>query len=855
MKRQTGREDASRDDRTTTGDERPDDLRAENRWSFALESAGLGVWDADLVTNRCYYSTVWKAMLGFEEHEVGDDGDFWLTLVHPDDRERAILAGQSHEAGLSPIIETEFRLRHKDGHWVWVLDRGKVIERDAEGRPTRMIGVQTDITRQKEAESHLALLNARMRLAALSGGVGLWHFDPSTDTLHWDERMFELYGSDPSGFRGRSIDWEERIHPEDRAKAAAEFHEAVGYGAPFNTVFRIVRPDGSVRHVQALARAVDNAEMPIVLVGTNWDVTDAVLAAQALREEKERLRITLESIADAVISTDVEARVTYMNPAAELLTGRPEAEAIGRALTAVFQPVREDNGLPLPCPGRQAIDRGAPVEQEVPGILIRQDGSQRSVRAIASPVSGADGVIVGSVLAVQDVTSARALQRDLEYVATHDTLTGLKNRVAFEAALAETIAQASHGDQQHALLYVDLDRFKIVNDIAGHAAGDALLKKVAKTLTTMVRAHDVVARLGGDEFAVLLLFCSPDEAERRAECIIQMVGCERFAWADKQHEVGASIGVSPIDRDSGSAERVLAHADIACYSAKAAGRNQVAVYRSDAGDARRHLADLRVASGISQAVEQDRFCLYAQEIRSLASPLAKGSHIEILTRMVAPDGSLVSPGAFIPAAERFDLMGALDRWVVRTTLSRYGAEIMAVPDFSVAMNLSANSLSDPALWAFVAGEIGAAEIDPSRLIFEITETAVINNFGAAERFVADARALGCRISLDDFGSGVSSFSYLKRFSVDSIKIDGAFVKAMATSRYDRTIVRLITEIAEELGVATIAECIEDTATVAELCAIGVRYGQGYLFHRPRPLDEVLGERLGAAARPRLKLAV
>jgi diguanylate cyclase len=370
-----------------------------------------------------------------------------------------------------------------------------------------------------------------------------------------------------------------------------------------------------------------------------------------------------------------------------------------------------------------------------------------------------------------------------------------------------------------------------------------------------VHGHDVVARLGGDEFAVLLLFCSPEEAERTSERILASIGGERFAWAGKQHEVGASIGVSPIDRDSGSAERVMAHADIACYSAKAAGRNQVAVYRSDAGDARRHLADLRVASGISEAVEQDRFCLYAQEIRSLASPLARGSHIEILTRMVAPDGVLVSPGAFIPAAERFELMGALDRWVVRTTLRRYSAAIMAIPGFTVALNLSANSLSDPALWSFVAAEIEAAKVDPARLVFEITETAVINNFGAAERFVADARALGCRISLDDFGSGVSSFTYLKRFPVDAIKIDGAFVKAMATSRYDRTIVRLITEVAEELGLDTIAECIEDTVTVGELGRIGVRYGQGYLFHRPRPLDEVLAERGAATGRPRLRLAI
>jgi diguanylate cyclase (GGDEF)-like protein len=465
-----------------------------------------------------------------------------------------------------------------------------------------------------------------------------------------------------------------------------------------------------------------------------------------------------------------------------------------------------------------------------------------------------DGTAIGSVLAIQDITAARAMQRDLEYVATHDTLTGLRSRVAFEMALAGLIARARTEREQHALLYVDLDRFKIVNDIAGHAAGDALLKKVAGILEAIVEPRDLVARLGGDEFAVLLPGCTAEEAEEKAQRILQRIGSERFLWSDKQHEVGASIGVSSIDQDSAGAESVLAHADIACYSAKAAGRNQVAVYRSDVGDASRHMADLRIASGISEAVDQDQFCLYAQEIRELAQPLARGRHVEILTRMIAPDGTVVSPGAFIPAAERFDLMGALDRWVLRNTIHRFGAEIMAVPFLSVAVNLSANSLSDPGLWDFVAGEISAGCLDPARLTFEITETAMINNFAAAERFVADARRLGCRVSLDDFGSGVSSFAYLQRFEVDAIKIDGSFVRTMATSRYNTTIVRLITEVAAELGVETIAECIEEADVVEALTAIGVRYGQGYLFHRPRPLSEVLAERREVVAVKRLKRA-
>jgi diguanylate cyclase (GGDEF)-like protein len=444
------------------------------------------------------------------------------------------------------------------------------------------------------------------------------------------------------------------------------------------------------------------------------------------------------------------------------------------------------------------------------------------------------------VLVVQDITAARALQRDLAYAASHDALTGLKCRSAFEQALVEVIAGAHETACRHALLYVDLDRFKMVNDIAGHAAGDALLKRVAGAIRSCVHPRDLVARLGGDEFAVLLLDCALEDAQMIAQRVLSAIASDRFSWGGKSHDVGASIGLSAIDHQTPSAEAVLAHADIACYSAKAAGRNRVAVYGKDAGDPHRHLTDFRVAADIKDAVETDRFRLYAQEIRDLASPLKHGRHLEVLIRMLGSDGTLVPPGAFIPAAERFDLMGRIDRWILRTVLRDHGARVMSSPDLSVAVNLSANSLSDPMLWPFLERELAHSLVDPRRLVLEITETAMINNFAAAEQLVAEARAIGCRISLDDFGSGVSSFAYLKRFEVDSIKIDGAFVRNMNHSRYDKSIVRLIAQVAQELGVATIAECIEDVETVAALQAIGVQYGQGFLFHRPRPFEEVLG---------------
>ena len=821
------------------------------RYYFAAESAGLGVWDLNMVTGHCYYSPAWKRMLGYRDDEITDSGDLWLTFVHPDDRERVLEASKVHENGLISHIEDEFRLRHKEGHWIWVLDRGKIIEWTQDGQPARIIGAQTDITRQKEAEQHLLVLNERIGLAIEMGGIGLWNVEIETGALTWDEGMHALFGTDPLTFRGTVEDWVERLHPDDAARAQKEFKTAVDADAQFSTIFRIIRPDGRVRHIRALARVVRSAGMAPVIVGTNWDVTEQVLAAQALADEKERLRITLQSIGEAVICTDVANRVTFMNKAAEKLTQWPPALVNGLPLEVMFQPVHEDTAEPLPPTTKAAMAGRRTIEQEQHGVLVRGDGTRRSVRDVASPVITSTGEIVGSVLVIQDTTAARALQRDLAYAATHDMLTGLKSRAAFEAALAKAVESARSGATRHALLYIDLDRFKLINDTAGHAAGDTLLKKVASAIKSAVHARDTVARLGGDEFVVLLLDCEPYDAERIGQKILGLIGNDRFLWAGKPYETGASIGLATLDRDCESPEAVLACADAACYTAKAGGRNRLSVFQRDAGDARRHMNERRIASGVREAIGQNKFRLFAQEIRELDRPLVRGRRAEVLTRMVAPDGSLVQPGAFLPAAERFDLVGALDRWVIENLLEIYGARITAVDGFSVAVNLSGYSLCDPEFWPYVESQIGFSGLDPRRITFEIAEAAVFGNFVSADRFVSAARAMGCGISIDGFGSGVSSFAHLKRLKVDSIKIDGSFVENLHENAYDTTIVRLIGEVAGEIGIDVIAEHIQQPETVAALRALGIRFGQGHLFHRPRLLDDLLAEHGAKAPAPPL----
>ena len=814
---------------------------SENRWNFALESARQGVWDLHVRENKSFHSPMWKALLGYGKDELTDEANVWRELIHPDDREHVEKADAEHLAGRAAFFECEFRMRHKDGHWVWILDRGQIIERDAEGRPTRIIGTHTDITSRKEAEAQIRNLSRRMHLAVKAGRIGIWEVNPVTRDVWWDERMHELYGTDPKTFASTHEAWAARLHPDDYLRAEAEVWKAVEGLRPYDTEFRIVLPSGEVRHIRSIAEIARNADgTPRMLVGTNWDITENRLLTGALFAEKERLRITLESIGDAVISTDTEACITFMNPVAEELTGWSSSEALGRPLHTVFKIVDEATDTPIASQVAQAL-RSLEVLSRQEGVaLYSKSGVRRDIRDSAAPVRAASGEIVGAVLVFQDMTKARELQRQLTHSASHDALTGLYNRSSFERELRAACERSGEESREHALCFVDLDRFKIVNDTASHAAGDALLREIGRVIRQSVRHHDITARLGGDEFGILLLDCPLDQARMICEKIIDAIGSVPFAWDGRAYDVGASIGITLLAGPSPVPGELLSQADIACYTAKSAGRSRVAVYQPGASDAHRHFRDLHVAASIRGAIENDRFRLYAQEIRSFKSS-GRQRHFEVLLRMIGEDGEIVAPAAFIPAAERYDLMGHIDRWVIKATLRGHAARIRAEPGLTISINLSANSLSDPLLWPFLAGELLASGIPPGQVHLEITETALINNLSAAGHLVNAARAAGCKIVLDDFGSGLSSFSYLRRYPIDYLKIDGSFIRQLKDNPIDFAIVESINEIAHKLGAETVAECVEDAATIGIVQAIGVDHAQGFAIAMPQPIEQALGE--------------
>jgi|GEM_PF-2843802 len=420
---------------------------------------------------------------------------------------------------------------------------------------------------------------ARMEEAAQAGGVGIWQLDFRTDVFVWDERMLSLYGRLSTGFGGSLDEWLSYLHPEDVAPVLARWHAAIEGKAAFEADFRAILPDGSIRYVRALAHVIrDEAGIPERAVGTNWDITDHKLLTARLYEEKERFRITLQSVEDAVISADGEGAITYLNPAAERMTGWTFAEAVGESLSNVLKIVDEATEQVLPNCAQMCLQRGETFRRPGAAALVDWAGVRRLVQDSAAPVISASGQIVGVVTTLRDVTLERSAQKELERSATRDDLTGLANRSAFERRLQYACEDAGVRDAQHALCFIDLDRFKGVNDGAGHAAGDIVLREVSVLMSRVCRTQDFAARIGGDEFALLLFDCSVRQARSIAQRLAERVSEVEFEWNDRAYRVGTSIGIAAISQESNDPTETKRQADIACYAAKAAGRGLSVVY-------------------------------------------------------------------------------------------------------------------------------------------------------------------------------------------------------------------------------------------------------------------------------------
>lgn len=564
------------------------------------------------------------------------------------------------------------------------------------------------------------------------------------------------------------------------------------------------------------------------------DISDRKKSEVALLAEKEWLRVTLSSIGDGVITTNTSGNVTFLNPVAEMMTGWSTEQAMGLPLATVFQIINQITGEVAPNPVEEALLTQQVVELAENTVLIQRGGTQFSIEDSAAPIRDLQGDILGVVLVFHDVTQARAMAAEMHFQAKHDSLTGLINRREFERRVERALQTSQLQDKEHTLLYLDLDQFKIVNDTCGHVAGDELLRQLTTLMQQKLRKRDTFARLGGDEFGVLLEDCATEPAKAVAEQLRQTVADFRFVWLDKAFPVGVSIGLITFSNDVRLLSDILRMADVACYAAKEKGRNRIQVYIAEDEELARRSGEMSWIVRIKQALDENRFVLYSQRIAPLGNNPDTDEHYELLLRMVDDDNTIIPPMAFIPAAERYGMMPLVDRWVIRTAFSQYATRHSLGSKVTCSINISGKTICDDNFLSFVLEQFEQHNIPPECICFELTETTAIANLNQAAILIRDLKAIGCRFSLDDFGSGMSSFAYLKHLHVDYLKIDGEFVKDMLDDPIDHAMVVSINHIGHVMGVKTIAEFVENDAIMAALGDIGVDFAQGYGIEVPKP---------------------
>ena len=554
---------------------------------------------------------------------------------------------------------------------------------------------------------------------------------------------------------------------------------------------------------------------------------------------KQQAQITLESIGEGVITADTEGIIDYLNAAAEKLTGTTRENALGKRMTDLMTLVEENDRKDLGDPVARCLAERRQIGLGRRALMISTDGSRElSVELTASPIIGAGDTVAGAVVIMHDVTEVRGLTRRISYQAAHDALTGLINRTEFERQLAEAL-EGGHDDSVNSVLcYMDLDRFKAVNDTCGHLAGDNMLREIAKLIRDQVRDSDFVARLGGDEFGMLLIRCPLDKARQIADDVCNAIRDYRFVWQDRIFTVGISIGLVEVARETGTLKDLLSAADSACYVAKQQGRGRVHVYSARDEVSARQRGDIHWLRQLQVALRENRFEIHAQPIISTVGRVTRGPALEVLLRMTDEDGKLIQPRQFIPAAERYQLMASVDRWVVQATLSAIAHGAIRLPDErSCSINLSAQALAEDGFLDFVVDCLDHSQVPPYRICFEVSESAVMERFDHARRFVAVVHGIGCQFALDDFGSGLGSFTTLRDLSIDYLKIDGTYTRDLRPETLNHQVVTAITGVSRILGFRVIAEQVETQTDFETLRAIGVDFIQGNFIDPPHRLGE------------------
>jgi len=602
----------------------------------------------------------------------------------------------------------------------------------------------------------------------------------------------------------------------------------------------LVGPKGQVTRVELSSTSIDSAGKPALLLTAIETMPDSLQTTPA---GKPRAMVTLDAMGESVITVDTEGRIDYMNQSAATLLGATFDQVVGKLFIDVATLVDETDRHALGDPVRKALATGGRVTMGRRAVLVPASGTaERSVEISVTPLRFDNKELLGLVLVMHDTSELRGLTRQMTYQASHDALTGLVNRREFERRLAEALDSARTGDSGHALCYLDLDRFKVVNDTCGHTAGDNMLREVASLIKEAVRDSDTAGRIGGDEFALLLVGCPLEKARQIADNVVRAVGDYRFVWKDKIFDIGVSIGLVEIGRDSGSIEDIMSSADSACYVAKKAGGLHVHVYSAREEASARHSGEIHWLQKLQGALRDNKFELYCQPIVHARAGSVRGPALEVFVRMEGENGMPAAPPAeFIRAAERYRLMPHVDRWVVQAVLAALGRGGMRLPPGrSVAINVAGQTLADATFLEFVVECFDHTGANPADICFEVTESSVVANLDHAQRFIAVLHGMGCEFALDDFGSGLSSFSTLKTLPMDYLKIDGSFIKNLAGDSVNQAVVAAMIELSRSLNFRIVAEQVEDQESLDTVTGMGIDFVQGFVVGRPQPLTMVPG---------------
>jgi diguanylate cyclase (GGDEF)-like protein/PAS domain S-box-containing protein len=823
--------------------------KEQNEINRILRLINAGTWKWNIQTDEVEISPHFATLLDVPRYKSVLHFDEWIHYVNQADRKAALkqLLAVRDQAPHAKF-EAHVRINTKDDSFRWFYVCADWY-RETLGAPMMLMGVCVDIHDLKAVQDGQLQLIQQLReernryahiLDQLPSAIILAEA-PSGKLTYQNRAAERILGRglaaidsyhDYGAYHCIDVNGK-RIKAEDLPLART----IINGEARRTEEIVYERPDGSRSHCTiTTASILDSDGVSRVAVAVMHDVSNLKEAQLSSATEKERAQVTLAAITDGVIATDTLGAITSINPVAEYMTGWKKDDALGISISSVVQ-LGDESGNKISI--LESVQRCL-VERKVVHIqphatLTSKDGQRHSIESEIAPIALSDGNVIGTVHVFHDVSESRRLVRRLSFEASHDALTGLVNRREFEARLKRTLERAKQSEHGAALLYMDLDQFKIVNDTCGHSAGDELLNTLAQVYWEHVRDRDTLARIGGDEFALIIEHCSIKEAVAVADKILEATRNFRYSCKGRMFQLGVSIGLIPIDANTGSMEEALRQADHACYVAKETGRNRIYVHKSGASELALRHNDMHWITRLQEAFQNDQLQLYFQPIVPIDDSNA-GMHYEILLRLKNGNNDPIRPGKFLPAAERYDVMPSVDRWVLKKSLDWLGENPEHLADLKMCtINLSRRTLADQTFQQYAADLLDATIVPADKLCFEITENGAIANMQKTISFINALSERGCHFSLDDFGTGMTSFAYLKQLPVDFIKIDGSFIQKMLSSEIDYEMVRFTNDISHMMGRQTIAEYVTDQSILSNLKDLGVDFAQGYLIGKPQPL--------------------